>query len=135
MEEIMDYRKLILELFYIDDFENNNELLNDYEELKSMNLTGNYDSNEIINIWNKYNEEINEINRLRIKKNNRENIKGNSHGISSDKKTVDMLLNYLVLIMTLRYSKELLDEATKENLATSNDKILYEFLTRIRDKK
>jgi hypothetical protein len=131
----MDYRKLLLDYFKLEKIDGYNDLVNDYNKLLEMKKKTKIDINEVFKIWDKYKYEINEIDNYRIISCRINNIKVESNTITNDDLSIDILLNYIVSILCLRYCKDLIDEKVKRNLLSLNEKAMYDLLTRIRDRK
>lgn len=131
----LDISNLLLDFFKSKKIESYYELLDDYNKLLDMKNKRQIDINQLFIIWNKYQKEINEIDKYRIIACKINHIKTNSKVITNDFYSVDILLNYIVSIMCLRYSKSIYDENIKSRLLSSNEKVMYEILTSIRDMK
>jgi len=131
----LDISNLLLDFFKSKKIEGYYELLDDYNKLLDMKNKRQIDINQLFIIWNKYQKEINEIDKYRIIACKINHIKTNSKVITNDFYSVDILLNYIVSIMCLRYSKSIYDENIKSRLLSSNEKVMYEILTSIRDMK
>ena len=131
----LDISNLLLDFFKSKKIKGYYELLDDYNKLLDMKNKRQIDINQLFIIWNKYQKEINEIDKYRIIACKINHIKTNSRVITNDFYSVDILLNYIVSIMCLRYSKSIYDENIKSRLLSSNEKVMYEILTSIRDMK
>ena len=131
----LDIINLLLDFFQSKKIEGYYELLDDYNKLLDMKNKRQIDINQLFIIWNKYQKEINEIDNYRIIACKINHIKTKSNVITNDIYSVDILLNYIVSIMCLRYSKSIYDESIKSQLLSSNEKVMYEILTSIRDMK
>lgn len=129
----MDYRRLIMEIIKTKSDTDLLDPIKDYNTLFDMMSNRQYDLKIISDIETKYEKEINMVDSIRVKVFIKKGVSINRPFNVEDK--VKTLLNHLIVIMVIRYSKDFVDETIKEKMASEDEKAIYELLCYIRDQR
>lgn len=128
----MNYMELCLGLLKGQDIQDKVEILESIEILKNMLLTNQGNHNIVIDIYNKYKDDIKKVNDIKMKNSQTKGEKNRTHDIYDKNNlhdTIVLLIDSLYRVLLYKFFKNKFDENTKELFILKEDKDIYELLS------
>lgn len=130
----MNFIDLGLDLLKKQDIEEKDDIVKSIEELRTMLETNQIDYSIVRNIYNKYKDEIEKVDRTIKKYNKAFGSKSNTYYIDEKdnlRYTTELLIGYLYRILLYKFLEGKINEDAKESFILKKDKVIYELLSKL----